>query len=102
MSRDFGNYVTCGILAVLFIILAVLFILCLPVLVLLIAVVAIVQLLTGRRVIRMNRWYQRQAEPEPPAPDEPEQEVRASEAVIDAEVVDLPDEPPAGLENRER
>ena len=95
MSRDFGNYITCGILAVLFL-------LSLPVILLLIVFVAIVQLLTGRRVIRMNRWYQRQTEPEPPVPDEPEQEVRASEAVIDAEFVELPDEPPVGLENRER
>ena len=95
MSRDFGNYVTCGILAVLFV-------LFLPVVLLLVAVVAVVQLLTGRRVIRMNRWYQRQAEPEPPAQEELEREVRASEAIIDAEVVDLPDEPPAGIENRDR
>ena len=95
MSRDFGNYVTCGILAVLFI-------LFLPVVLLLIVVLAIVQLLTGRRLIRMNRWYQRQAEPEPPAQEELEREVRASEAIIDAEVVDLPDEPPAGIENRDR
>ena len=49
MSRDFGNYVTCGILAVLFIMF-------LPVVLLLIVVLAIVQLLTGRRLIRMNRW----------------------------------------------
>ena len=67
MSRDFGNYVTCGILAVLFIMF-------LPVVLLLIVVLAIVQLLTGRRLIRMNRWYQRQAEPEPPAQEELERE----------------------------
>ncbi|MBS1370533.1 MAG: hypothetical protein HPZ91_11315 [Lentisphaeria bacterium] len=94
MSRDIGNYITCGVLAVLFT-------LFLPFVLLLIVVLAVVQLLTGRKVIRMNRWYQRQAEPPPPEED-PEREVRASEAIIDAEVVDLPDEPPPGIENNGR
>lgn len=95
MSRDFGNYVTCGILAMLFVMF-------LPAVPLLIAVIAIVQLLTGRRGYREKRWHhQWQAKPETPASDEPMPEFRASEAIIDAEVVDLPDPKlPEAMENR--
>ena len=66
--------------------------------------VLFIQMLTGRRIVYMNRFRPGAGmHPRPPEADpEPEREVRASEAVIDAEVVDLPDEPPPqiGAEKR--
>ena len=49
MSRSIGNYITCGILAFVFI-------LFLPVILLPLLLVLFIQMLTGRRIVYMNRF----------------------------------------------
>ena len=87
MNRDFGNLIGCFLLALI----ALIF---LPVILLLL----VIQVLTGRRVAYMNRFRSKPPTPDPdptPGPDsDPMREVRASEEIIDVEVVDLPDDPP--------
>ncbi|MPM59307.1 hypothetical protein SDC9_106147 [bioreactor metagenome] len=92
MKPTIGNYVACGLLAVIILIF-------LPVILLPLLLLVIIQALTGRRMVYWSRFRPmgpRPQEPEnDPAPGDAAREVRASEAVIDAEVIDLPDEPPA-------
>jgi|GEM_PF-7055166 len=83
MNRDIGNLIGCFFLALIALV-------ALPVILLLL----VVQVLTGRRVAYMNRFRAKARPPQPERDPEPEREVRASEAIIDAEVIDLPDEPP--------
>ncbi len=86
MNRDIGNLIGCFFLALIALI-------SLPVILLLL----VIQVLTGRRVVYMNRFRAKGRTPEPECDPEPEpaRTVRASEEIIDVEVVDLPDDPPA-------
>lgn len=96
MNRDIGNLIGCLLLALLALI-------TLPVILLLL----VFQILTGRRVVYMNRFRPKgnpsgpERDPEP----QPSRPMRASEEIIDVEVVDLPDSPasePPRLEKRDR
>lgn len=72
-----------------------------PVLIAVGIVLMILQSFFGVKVAKFQ-WGNFQSRKRPaPSPD-PEPEVPASEAVIDAEVVDLPDEPAARLKDDER
>ena len=72
-----------------------------PVLIAVGIVLMILQSFFGVKVVKFQ-WGNFQSRKRPaPSPD-PEPEVPASEAVIDAEVVDLPDEPAARLKDDER
>jgi len=84
MNRDIGNLIGCLLLALIALV-------SLPVILLLL----VVQVLTGHRVAYMNRFRAKVRTPEPQRDPEPQHEMRACEEIIDAEVVDLPDEPPA-------
>jgi len=86
MNRDFGNLVGCFLLMLIALV-------SLPVILLLL----VFQVLTGRRVVYMNRFRSKghPAAPECDPEPGPARNVRAGEEIIDVEVVDLPDEPPA-------
>ncbi len=86
MNRDIGNLIGCFFLALIALI-------SLPVILLLL----VIQVLTGRRVVYMNRFRRAKGRPPEPGSDpdpEPVRPMRASEEIIDVEVVDLPDDPP--------
>ncbi len=71
-----------------------------PVLIVAGIVLMILQSFFGVKIAKLQ-WGNFQTRKRPaPAPD-PEPEVPASEAVIDAEVIDLPDEPAARLQGEE-
>lgn len=71
-----------------------------PVLIVAGIVLMILQSFFGVKIAKLQ-WGNFQPRKRPaPAPD-PEPEVPASEAVIDAEVIDLPDEPAARLQGEE-
>jgi len=85
MNRDIGNLIGCFFLALIALI-------SLPVILLLL----LIQVLTGHRVVYLNRFRAkgRPPEPERDPESEPAHAVRASEEIIDVEVIDLPDDPP--------
>ncbi|MDR0933337.1 MAG: hypothetical protein LBM70_10025 [Victivallales bacterium] len=87
MNRTPLGCLACGLL----------FIVALPVILPVLLVLLLIQLLTGQALIRMDNW--RPWQTQTPSGDEPENDIPASEAIIDAQVVDLPD-PPEG-ENRD-
>ena len=62
---------------------------------------AAIEEIFGVKVAKFQ-WGNFQSRKRPAPPPDPEPEVPASEAVIDAEVVDLPDEPAARLKDDER
>ena len=72
-----------------------------PVLIVAGIVLMILQSFFGVKIAKFQWGNFQNRKPPAPAPD-PEPEVPASEAVIDAEVVDLPDEPAARLKDEER
>ncbi len=93
MNRGIGTYITCTLFGLLLLLL-------LPLVLILLLVLGVIQMITGRKLFYMSRFRPmgRRREPEEDPAAEEDVEIRASEAIIDAEIVDLPDEPPAQLD----
>jgi len=90
MNRSPGGYIGCCLLLLVVLIF-------LPVIAVPLLLLFFFQALTGRRMVFMNTFRSAEPPPSEPEPDsnaDENRDVPASEAVIDVEAVDLPDEPP--------